>query len=255
MQIFLKYFESLEDGIQFPQLLVSKDYFALYYKAQLFSFFFYFLTELENILGPRFLFDYVRGKYRKPTVEHRVLLFMDLRNSTSIAEKMGDTQYFYFINKAYSLLDRPLMLTNGEILKYVGDEVIVSWKYEDGIAFDNCLRFFMLYKQNLENNGPMFLKKYGEIPEFKAGMHDGKIVAAYIGDVKKQLDFSGDTMNTTARIMDTAKQSDCDILLSDKLFYALDYAKYEVEKFPQTNLKGKEEHINLVGLKIQTKLH
>ncbi len=255
LQLFMKYFELIEEGIQFGQLLVTRDYFTLYYKTQLFSFIFLFFIELETILGPKFLTDYILGKYNRPTKEHRILLFMDLRNSTALTEKMGDEKYYHFINQTYQLLNKPLIYTKGEILKYVGDEVIVSWKYKDGIALDNCLQFFIEYKKILEKNKDMFLKKYGVTPEFKAGMHHGRIVAAYLGEIKKQLDFSGDVMNTTARIMGKAKHSDADIFLSDELFYALDYTQYDAEKIPNVQLKGKESTMNLTGIKVQTRLH
>lgn len=255
LQLFMKYFELIEEGIQFGDLLVSRNVFTLYYKTQLFSFIFLFFIELEDILGPKFLSDYILGKYYNPTKEHRIMLFMDLRHSTALTEKMGDEKYYHFINETYHLLNKPLIYKKGEILKYVGDEVIVSWKYQDGIDLNNCVEFFIEYKKTLEKNKVMFLKKYGAFPEFKAGMHHGDIVAAYLGDIKKQLDFSGDVMNTTARIMDYAKKSEADILISDELFYALDYADYDSEKIPNVQLKGKEESINLTGLKVQTKLH
>lgn len=255
LQLFMKYFELLEEGIQFGELLVTRDYFTLYYKTQLFSFIFLFFIELEAILGPKFLSDYVFGKYNRPTKEHRILLFMDLRNSTALTEKMGDEQYYHFINQTYHLLSKPLIYSKGEVLKYVGDEVIVSWKYKDGIDLDNCIQFFIEYKKILENNKDLFLNKYSAMPEFKAGMHHGNIVAAYLGDIKKQLDFSGDVMNTTARIMDYAKNSEADILISDELFYALDYTNYDTEKIPNVKLKGKEGFTNLTGLKVQMKLH
>lgn len=250
LQPFMKYFELIEPGIQFGELLVTRDFFTLYYKTQLFSFMLLFVMELESILGPRFLKDYILGKYNRPTREHRILLFMDLRKSTTLTEQMGDEKYFHFINHIYRLLSKPLIFTGGEILKYVGDEVIVSWNYKQGIAFDNCLQFYHEFIKTIHQNEKMFLRKYGVIPEFKAGMHHGRLVAAYLGDVKKQLDFSGDVVNTTARIMDLAKHKDAEILISNELFYALDYEKYEVEKITDVVLKGKEGSMNLVGLNV-----
>lgn len=254
LQFFIVYFEQIEAGIQFKELLVSKSRLTLYYKAQIFSFLFYFFMELEAILGPQFLRDYVTGKYNHPTKEHRIILFMDLKDSTALTEKMGDVKYYEFINQTYSLLNKPIITTKAEILKYVGDEVIVSWKYKDGIALDNCLRFFTEYQKLLDQHEGMFIKKYGHAPEFKAGLHHGTIVAAYLGGIKKQLDFSGDVMNTTARIMDQAKNSDFDIILSDEIFYALNYEKYNSKKIPSVLLKGKENKMNLTGLVAQTAL-
>ena len=45
-----------------------------------------------------------------------------------------------------------------------------------------------------------YMKEYGVAPTFKAGIHAGDVTVGYIGIIKKDLVFSGDTLNTTARI-------------------------------------------------------
>lgn len=45
-----------------------------------------------------------------------------------------------------------------------------------------------------------YLARYGIVPGFEAGLHGGPVVTAEIGDVKKEIVHSGDTVNTAARI-------------------------------------------------------
>ncbi len=251
IQFALGYLDLRDPSTPVRELLVSRNYVALYYKAQLFSFLLYFFISLENILGPSFLIDYVLGRYHSPTTEKRILLFMDLKSSTQLAEKMGDQKFYHFLNETYGLLNKPLIFSKGEILKYVGDEVIITWKHQEGVALNNCLNFFTEYMAVLDQNKANFIKKYGAAPEFRAGMHSGKVVTAYLGQIKKQLDFSGDLMNTTSRIMDLAKAKGYELIVSESLFYQLHYDKIVFDRLPDAQLKGKEEVINLVGVNVK----
>ncbi len=82
---------------------------------------------METLLGTQFLRHFIFDTYRNPVTENRLILFVDLRNSTSITERIGDTNYYHFLNDCYSLLNMPVFSTGAEVLKYVGDEVVLSW--------------------------------------------------------------------------------------------------------------------------------
>jgi len=56
----------------------------------------------------------------------------------------------------------------------VGDEVIVSWKYEDGIRDTNCIDCFFDMKKQIQELSEKYLREYGLVPGFKAGLHCGK---------------------------------------------------------------------------------
>ena len=44
------------------------------------------------------------------------------------------------------------------------------------------------------------MSKYGETPIFNAGMDAGVVTVTEIGDIKRDLAFHGDVLNTAARI-------------------------------------------------------
>jgi adenylate cyclase len=48
---------------------------------------------------------------------------------------------------------------------------------------------------------------------FKAGLYFGKVVSAQIGDLKREIVYNGDVLNTTARI-----QAECNTYQRDCLF-------------------------------------
>ncbi len=47
------------------------------------------ISELTRLVGSRILLNFILGRYRRPTREQRVLLFLDIVGSTSLAGSMG----------------------------------------------------------------------------------------------------------------------------------------------------------------------
>ena len=63
--------------------------------------------ELTRLIGGRVLINVMLGRYRHPTREERILMFLDLAGSTSLAEEMGElrthellTRFFFDIDEA-----------------------------------------------------------------------------------------------------------------------------------------------------------
>ena len=79
-------------------------------------------------------------------------------------------------------------------------------------------------------------------------MNEGKGGAAYLGDIKRQLDLSGDVMNATARIVESCKKYDADILIAEALFRDFNLEGVEYEFIMDAELRGKKVKMNLVKL-------
>lgn len=228
--------------------LFSPEFVPLYYKTHIFMFIFLFFYEIETILGRNFLVNYLIGKYDHPRKEHRIFMFLDLKGSTALAETLGDDRYYRLLNDCYSLLSKPIIRTRAEVLKYVGDEVILSWTYQKGLEFNNCVELFYTFQDALDANDAVFMRRYGAVPRFKAGVHDGEVIAAYLGEIRKQLDFSGDVMNTTARIAGACNEYEAEVLISEKLYSALPLPIYKHTAIGELELKGKAIKIEVVKL-------
>jgi adenylate cyclase len=180
-------------------------------------------------------------------------MFLDLKDSTTIAEKIGHIRFVEFINRTYKIMSHSIIKNKAEILKYVGDEVILTWSEKNGTKHNNPINFYFDFKQDLENFYDDFFKEYGIKPVFKAGVNIGIVTAAFIGHIKKQMDYSGDTMNTTARIQALCNTYNADILMSENLANKLnlDSSKYTIEKLGEPELKGKLNKVALVKLSLK----
>src|ERR1700741_4500181 len=140
-------------------------------------------------------------------------MFIDLKNSTPIAEKMDATHYFRFIREFIYHISTALLEFGGRIYQYVGDEIVVSWPAKP-INYKNCVQALIGARKNIEKNGNRFRREYGFLPEFKAGMHSGEVTIGEIGVIKKDLAMSGDAMNTTARIRDACSETNQKFIVS-----------------------------------------
>ena len=200
--------------------------------------------------GPGVLKDFLLGKYFQPTREERIFMFLDLRGSTSIAEKLGEERYFHFLKDLFRDATLPIINTRGEIYQYVGDEIIITWKMHLGLKNANCIRCFYSIQETLIKRYPFYLKQYGIEPEFKAGLHYGMVMTGEIGVVKRDITFSGDVLNTASRIQSKCNEFGVDFLVSKFLLdkIALPPNDYDVRPMGTLLLRGKQNQITLYTL-------
>ncbi len=233
----------------FYEFIVSKDLKILIGYVLLLYIFLSFYVQLSHFFGEGVLFKFLIGKYRKPIKEDRIFMFLDLKSSTSLAEKLGLETYYDLLNDFFHEITEPVNSTKAEIYQYVGDEVVFTWKTEEGLMNQNCLNLFFKIKEKVENNREYYLEKYGEVPQFKAGIHFGEVIAAQIGDVKRELVYNGDVLNTGARIQEKCNKLESEFLISGTLLNRLKLKnKYLVEKLENTKLRGKEISIDIFSV-------
>ncbi|MFH6604206.1 adenylate/guanylate cyclase domain-containing protein [Maribacter algicola] len=206
----------------------------------------FFFAGISDNLGHGVLMNFFTGKYHRPTEEDRIFLFCDMKHSTTIAERLGHVKYFELLRKYYSDFSDSIIRHSGEIYQYIGDEIVISWKSEDGIKNNNCISCFYAMKEDLKKNADRYRSNYGVAPTFKAGLHLGKVTTGEIGALKKEIIFTGDVLNTTARIQGLCNQLNVDILVSEDLVKVLPPTNpFKVVSMGTTELKGKEQKMEL----------
>ncbi len=97
----------------------------------------------------------------------------------------------------------------------------------------------------MEQKRSYFLKKYGVFPEFTVGMQQSEVVAAFLGDIKKQLDLSGDLMNTASRICGICSDLKQEILMPQPVYEDLNPKASNTKVFDNISLHGKSESLRV----------
>ena len=207
------------------------------------------VLELVEKYSPGVFKDIFLGKYLTPRVETRIVMFVDLKDSTPIGEKLGNKEYFRFIRDFIYLMSIAMIEYSGRIYQYVGDEVVVSWTYSPKNT-KKCMNALLEARRLLNKNSGRFRRRYGVVPEFRVGIHVGEVTVGEIGVIKKDIAMSGDTMNTTARIRNACSELNQKFIVSKEFAEKLDFKQWQIEDLGPIDLKGKKEGVELVALKI-----
>jgi adenylate cyclase len=213
------------------------------------SFVFNFLIEVNRMLGRNVLLNFITGRYHQPRLEERVFLFIDMVGSTGIAERIGERAFLRLLNRFVGDLTTPIVAERGEIHRYVGDELIATWKLADGLADARCVRACFAALARLEREAPAYQREIGAVVTFRAGLHCGPVVTGEMGTVKKEIVFLGDTVNTTARIQNFCRETGDQILASATLLDRLALPPGIARRpLGDRRLRGKESDITLYAL-------
>lgn len=200
-------------------------------------------------LGPGVLRNWMLGRYYRPREEARVFLFIDLRDSTPLGEQLGDLRFSRLIQKFFEDISDPIRETKGEVSHYIGDEAVVCWPVARGLKDANCVRCFFLAQEAIGSQREAYLKEFGLVPSFKAGAHLGNVVATQVGEIKSEIVFHGDVLNTTARIQGACNEAGADFLVSEALVEALGACPaVEFTDVGPWELKGKGQSIRLFSV-------
>jgi adenylate cyclase len=213
------------------------------------SFVFVFIFEVNKLLGQNVLLNFITGRYHRPRLEERVLLLIDMEGSTGLAERLGPLVFHRLLNRFVADLTEPIVAARGEIYSYVGDELIATWKLDQGIANARCVAACFKAFDALAQKAPAYRREFGAAVNFRAGLHCGPLVTGEMGSVKTEIVFLGDTVNTAARIQEFCRQTGDRVLASADLIDRLELPPGVVKRsLGDLRLRGKGADLALYAL-------
>ncbi|CAH1661495.1 Adenylate cyclase [Hyphomicrobiales bacterium] len=182
------------------------------------TFGFNFLFVLRRQFGTTNLIALVTGRYRQPQQEERAVLFLDLAGSTGTAERLGDVRFHAFLDTLFTDMTDAILDRGGEIYRYIGDEVIVTWQVPSLLKSarrrHDVLDCFFAIRDALAANRSRYEATFGTSPHFRGALHVGPLVVGEMGDFKREIVLLGDLMNTTSRIESLCRDLGKDYLVS-----------------------------------------
>ena len=207
------------------------------------------LMEINTLHRKGELFKYITGLYHRPKEVERVFMFADMKSSTAIAEKLGNLEFGNLLQDFFSDISEAVFKSRGEVYGYVGDEIIVNWKYQHAINDNQCIRCFFDMQKAISIRSEYYLRKYGVVPELKAGLHAGKVVVMWVGDQKKEIVYLGDVLNTASRIQSECNRLGEKLLASGQVISRMSLpGEFIARPMGEIELRGKEEKVSLFGI-------
>jgi adenylate cyclase len=208
-----------------------------------------FALQINDKFGRGVLWSFIKGRYHTPVEENRIFMFVDLISSTQLAEKLGNKKYHSLLKDFFADITNPILYNNGEIYQYVGDEIVISWRMDQQKG--ECIQCYFDMQQAIADKKEKYERKYGALPEFKAGMHYGNVCAGEVGIIKRDITYSGDVLNTASRIQGKCNEYNVRFLTSDELLKRLPAAGfYKGISLGDIELRGKGHRIALSSIEL-----
>jgi adenylate cyclase len=204
---------------------------------------------VANIIGPRAFLNFITGRYHSPVEENRFVLFVDIAGSTGLAERLGGVGIHRFLDRTFRLLTVAVVDYRGEVLNYIGDEVIVTWRESSGAIECRPLRCFTAMRDALAHASSQFEREFGAAPRIRGSLHFGPVIVGEIGDIKRAIVFNGDVMNTAARLEELSRSVDGGFLASRAAMERFNSAPpFAIRDLGRLPIRGRADGIDVVGI-------
>jgi len=232
---------------QMPPLDIHFLRFLIYFYLS--SFLINFLKGVMKKFGRGNFKSWILGMLNKPMEQERIFMFIDMKSSTSIAEKLNHKKYSHLIQDVFndmSIIDN----YQGHIYQYLGDGAIITWRLKEGLRGDVYLRAFYAFTRMIQKRRRYYKRKYGIVPNFKAGVHAGKVMVLQVGRIRRDISYNGDALNTAARIESLCNEYKQNLLISGDLYKRMkDQEDFNIKKVGNIKLKGKRKGVDIYQVK------
>jgi adenylate cyclase len=233
-----------------PQQISDKIFWAGFAYSAVLSILMNLGLGISNIVGYRTFLNFISGRYHKPVEENRFVLFVDIAGSTGLAERLGGIRIHRLLDRTFRLLTLAVSDYHGEVLNYVGDEVIVTWHESSGTIDCRPLRCFAAMRDELVQAADQLELEFGVVPRIRGSLHFGPVIIGEIGDVRRAIVFNGDVMNTAARLEELSRSVEGGFLASraamERLGSAPPFAVHDLGRLP---IRGRADGIDVFGIK------
>jgi class 3 adenylate cyclase len=191
-----------------------------------------------HFIGIETLFHLMIGTYHRPVIEEKVLLFLDINDSTGLAERLGAVQIKSLVGKFLFDISKPITDYGGEIYLYKGDGLIALWNWNEAIRGNRILRAIDAVFASVRREEIAYQRQFGVVPYFRVGVHGGEVVVSEQGDTKRAIGVYGSTINIAARMEEAAKAHNVACAISGDVAQALSDGEPRLVPLGNEQVKG-----------------
>ncbi len=244
--------QSLDDLISIiPEFNIYLIRFLVFF--YLACFFNNFMQRMIKRVGKGNFSTWFFGMLNKPREDERIFMFIDMKSSTLIAEKLSHEKFSHLVQDIFNDL---AVVDNymGEIYQYMGDGAIISWPLNKGLKNNNFLNAFYGFINLIKKRENYYYRKYDLLPRFKAGAHVGKVMVLQVGRIRRDISYNGDTLNTAARIESMCNDLNKSLIISGDLYNMLEETEdFNIKEIGNLRLKGKRRKVDIYHVRPRKK--
>ena len=179
---------------------------------------------------------------------HASVMFLDIRNFSTFAEKKTPAQVIAFLNSVFEPMIDIINKHEGIINKFLGDGFMavfgapIANEKSANLAVSSAHKILSTLNKNIELG-------YHEKAEIGIGIHSGDIITGNLGsESRTEYTIIGDTVNLAARIESLNKEFNSQILVSEQTAREAQLQLNEYEIFENTLVKGRVEPVKIIKL-------
>ncbi|GGB58554.1 adenylate cyclase [Roseibium aquae] len=202
-------------------------------------------TLLDTYVGERAGGRVLNGTIKRGEGEwiSAVVSFADLRGFTKLSNTLPADKLILFLNKYFGAMTEAVEAHGGEVLKFIGDEVMAIFPYETEAEAADAARRALTAARDTNNRIAEInvANTCSYTPDMSVGiaLHAGNVFFGNVGG-ESRLDFTvvGPVVNLSARIAELAKDLNLNILVSEAVAEIMGcrgglYGTYEVKGFDE----------------------
>jgi adenylate cyclase len=175
------------------------------------------MMRIIHFVGPETLFHLLVGTYHRPVQDRKVLLFLDVNDSTALGVALGPLATRALMRKFLADVSRPIIDFGGDIYLYKGDGLIATWNWAAAMRHKAVLSAVDAMFQTIERERNVYERLWDRVPSFRVGIHGGAVVVSEQGEAKRSIGIYGDTINIAARMEEAAKSHNVSCIMSKVL--------------------------------------
>ena len=204
-----------------------------------------------HFIGIETLFHLMLGTYHRPVIQKKVLLFLDINNSTDLAERLGAVRTQSLLGKFLFDVSKPITDHGGDIYLYKGDGLIALWVWSDALKRDKILRAIDAIFGAVRHEQANYQLQFGVVPNFRIGVHGGDVVVSEQGDTKRAIGIYGSTINISARMEEAAKAHGVSCMMSGDVAQALSSGNDGLLPIGYERIKGISTEIPIFEYRVE----
>jgi adenylate cyclase len=181
-------------------------------------------------------------------VRHVCLMFLDIRDFTTFAEKRDPEAVVRYLNLLFEFMIEAVNRHHGIVNKFLGDGFMAAFgaPFSDGRDVHNAVAAALEIIARVET-----LNAAQTIPPTRVGigLHAGQAVTGNVGSVqRKEYTIIGDVVNLASRVEQLNKTYNSRLLVSEAVWEAIRSDYPAAEALGAAQVKGHEALINIYKL-------
>jgi len=168
------------------------------------------------------------------------VLFSDIRNFTTISEKLSPEENFAFINSYLEIMGPIVREHGGFIDKYIGDAIMALFTYAD-----DAVKTAVSMLQQLPNCGDDYTSDRGL--QIGIGLNTGHLMLGTIGETDRmEGTVISDAVNVSSRIEGLSKEYGAHLLVSQTTMNRLKHPEdFKFRRIGHIKVKGKTDKVTI----------